>query len=438
MRELPKVVITGRMNVGKSTLFNRLSTNVKSLTMDYEGVTRDFVTDVVCWQDVCFELIDSGGISLKKAEDPLAERVRTIALRLLEDASIILFVVDGTIGISTRDRELAKFLHKLGKPVLLVVNKIDSQRAQEMQYEFEQFGFKQPYFISAQHGQGIAELLDGILEMLPKKLLEAKEEEEPKLTVTLLGKPNVGKSSLLNTLLERERVLVTDMPGTTREAISAQIRFYQENITITDTPGIRRKRAVEEPLEKLMVKSALRAVKNSDIILLLIDGSEGYISDQELKLAFYAFQEGKAFILLINKEDLMDEQMHEALKDQMSRYKHLFDNIPQLYISCKTKKNVGKILPLINEVWQRYNQSFSVDELTTFFKDALHKTPLYHTGQLLKVKQVKQIRTAPPTLLMRVNHPQWFGESQLSFFENRMRKKYELKGIPIIFVVRKS
>ena len=436
-RKLPKVVIIGRMNVGKSTLFNRLSEDVKSLTLDYEGVTRDFVTDVVCWQDVCFELIDSGGISLKKADDPLTEQVRQIALQLLEDAAAILFVVDGTVGITNQDRELATFLHKLGKSVLLVINKIDSKRAQELQFEFQKFAFKPTYAISAQHGQGIAELLDGLLQVLPKKLPEAVEEKS-RLSITLLGKPNVGKSSLMNTLLEQKRVLVAELPGTTREAITDQIRFYKETITITDTPGIRRKRSVEEPLEKLMVKSAFQAVKHSDIILLLVDGSEGTISDQELKLAFYTFEQGKAFILLINKVDLMDEQMHADLENKMSRYRHLFDHIPLLFISCKTQKNVGKVLPLITQVWQRYNHRFSDDELTTFFKDALHRTPLYHTGELLTVWQVKQIRTAPPTLLLRVNRPQWFGQSQLAFFENRMRKQYDLKGVPVAFVVRKS
>lgn len=178
MHKLPKVVIVGRTNVGKSTLFNRLSVNVKSLTLDYEGVTRDFVSDVVCWQDVCFTLIDSGGISLKKFEDPLAEHVRHIALSLLNDADCIIFVCDGMVGITAQDQEIARFLHKVGKPVVLVINKIDSHIAQERQYQFKQLGFKETYPLSAQHGTGIAELLEGVLHSLPKKLQEEKKKNQ--------------------------------------------------------------------------------------------------------------------------------------------------------------------------------------------------------------------------------------------------------------------
>ncbi len=436
MRKLPKVVIVGRTNVGKSTLFNRLSVEVKSLTLDYEGVTRDFVSDVVCWQDVCFRLIDSGGISLKKFEDSLAEHVRHIALGLLEDADSIIFVCDGTVGITSQDQEIARFLHKLGKPVLLVINKIDTQIAQERQYQFPQLGFKEMYPISAQHGTGIAELLDGLLSSLPKKLSEEKEEE-PQFSMVLVGKPNVGKSSLMNELLERERVLVTPEAGTTREAITEHIRFYQETIKIIDTPGIRRKRSVEEPLEKLMVKSAFRAVEHAHIVLLLIDGSQGVLSDQELKLAFYAFEQGKALILLINKSDLMDEKTQADLEDQFKRYQHLVGKIPQLFISCKTKKNIGRIMPLISTVWQRYNQTFPDDELTALFKEALRRTPLYHKGELLRLRSVRQVTRAPITLLIRSNRPVWFGKSQLAFFENKLRAQYDLIGVPVLFVVRK-
>lgn len=432
---MPKVVIVGRTNVGKSTLFNRLSVDVKSITLDYEGVTRDFVSDVVCWQNVCFTLIDSGGISLKKAEDSLAEKVRNVALDLVGDADLVLFVCDGLVGITLQDQDLAGYLHKIGKPVVLVINKVDSQRAQELQYQFQQLGFKETVAVSAQHGTGIAELLDALLRSLPKKLSEVKEEK-PRFSMVLIGKPNVGKSSLMNELLERERVLVTDQPGTTREAITEPIRFYQETISVTDTPGIRRKRTIEEPLEKLMVKSAFNAVDHSSIVLLLIDGASGVMSDQELKLTFYALSEGKALIMLINKSDLMDQSMRTQLEDNFEQYSYVLSKIPHLYISCKTKKNIGKIMPLVSTVWQTYNQVFSDEELTMLLKGALQKTPLFHKGEALYVKNVRQVSTAPITLLLRVNKPLWFGQSQLAFFENILRAHYNLLGVPVIFVVR--
>lgn len=437
MQKLSKVVVVGRTNVGKSTLFNRLAENVKSLTLDYEGVTRDFLTDTVNWNGVNFELVDSGGISLQKKQDFLDEHVRRIALDLVQQADLIMFVVDAQAGLLAEDRQLATYLHKTEKPVVLVVNKIDVRGAQETMYEFEQLGFKSTVYISAQHGTSIVDLLELLIARLPKKVTQAAEEE-PKLVVTLLGKPNVGKSSLMNSLLNKDRMLVTDIPGTTREAVTEAIKFYQETILLTDTPGIRRKRSVEEPLEKMMVKSAFRAIDRSNVILLLIDGSSRTLADQELKLAFYTLEQGKALILLINKVDLVDQDDRALLEDQFSIYNHLFKKIPHLYISCKTRKNVGSILPLITEVWQRYTQKISDQEITTLFKNALEKTPLHHKTEPLILYQASQVSTGPITILLKVNQPQWFGESQLAFFENKLRSTYNLIGVPVVFVVRKK
>lgn len=437
MLKLPKVIIVGRTNVGKSTLFNRLSEGVKSLVMNYEGVTRDFIKDTVCWQDICFSLIDSGGISLKKSQDPIAEKVRQLGLNLLKDADVIFFVTDGTAGLTNEDRDIATMLHKLNKKVIVAVNKIDTQRAQENLYEFNQLGIADIVSMSAQHGTGISDLLDALIAALPK-MAQIKEKEEPTLSVVFIGKPNVGKSSLMNILLEQERVLVSEQAGTTREAITEPIKFYQETFSLTDTPGIRRKRKVDEPLEKLMVKTAFSAIGNADIVLLLIDGSEGRLSDQELKLAFYTFEQGKALIILINKEDLIDEYNRKTIEEEFDYYRHLFKKIPHLFISCKSNKNIGKILPLINKVWERYNQTLSDEQLSTIFQDALHRTPLYKSGNLLRVKKVRQIGKAPITLLLKVNLPKWFGPSQLAFFENVMRSHLDLVGVPIIFVIKKA
>ena len=250
---MPMVAIVGRTNVGKSTLFNRLSESVKSMTLDYEGVTRDVITDVVSWRDTTFELADTGGISLRKiVDDPIAEVARTRALEVVKNSALVLFVCDGTVGITQEDRELAKMLHKLKKSVVLVINKIDTSIAKAQMYEFERLGFTPLITISAQHGIGISDLFEAILENLPEHALQ-EEEEEPACKVVILGKPNVGKSSLMNLILKKERSIVADMPGTTREPIQELVRFYQESIQLTDTPGIRRKRGVTEPIEKLMV-----------------------------------------------------------------------------------------------------------------------------------------------------------------------------------------
>ena len=438
MKELASVVIVGRTNVGKSSLFNRLATSVKSLTYDYEGITRDFLRDTVCWQGVCFDLIDTGGISFKKSEDTLMEQTRKVALNMLEAADLLIFVVDGSVGVLAEDREIARMLHKTGKPVILVVNKIDVKLAQENIFEFERLGFGQPQAVSCQHATGIGDLLEITVAKLPIKV-ETVVETKPKCKVVLLGKPNVGKSSLLNLLLQEERAIVSQVPGTTREALTGRIAFHQEDIQVTDTPGIRKKRAVNEPVESLMVKSSLRALEDADIVLLLVDSSEGQLSDQELKLAFYAFSElHKSLIILFNKQDLVDESLKKYLDYQLAPYKQLMEKVERLDISCKTGKNIGKIIPLVSEVWQRSTQQLTAADLTILFQEALTRKPLYHKTQLLKVFRVRQVKEAPITLLMIVNMPVWFGTSQLSFFDNIMRKTYSLKGVAVKFITRTS
>ena len=223
----------------------------------------------------------------------------------------------------------------------------------------------------------------------------------------------------------------------TRKALSENIVFHQEDIQVTDTPGIRKKRAVDEPIEKLMVKSSLRALEGADIVLLLVDSSEGQLSDQELKLAFYAFSElNKALIILFNKQDLVDESLKKYLDYQLAPYAHLMDKVERLDISCKSGKNIGKIVPLVTEVYKRYTQQLSASELTVLLQEALTRRPLYHKTQLLKLFRARQVKEAPITLLLIVNVPVWFGPSQLGFFDKVLRKHYELKGVPIKYIPR--
>jgi GTPase len=431
-----RVVIVGRMNVGKSSLFNRLSTSVKSLAFDYAGVTRDFIRDTVCWQNSCFELLDTGGVSLKKSADAITEKVRQQALELIKEADIVVFVVDGASGPIADDHDIATLIHKMGKETILVVNKMDVGAAKEQVFVFDRLGFKTVVPVSCQQGTGIGDLLDAIVAAIPH-FKGGIEEQKAEFNVALLGKPNVGKSSLLNALLQRERSMVFNEPGTTREAISERISFHQEDIMLTDTPGIRRKRSIDEPLEGLMVKSALHAVKNADVVLLLVDASQGGLSDQELKLAFYVFTElHKALIILFNKSDLTDEEIKDEREMVSSVYKYFLKKIEQLDISCLTGKNVGKIIPLVHKVWQRHSQKFSASELTLICQEALHRKPLYHQSELLKVFRVRQVKAAPISLLMIVNQPTWFGPSQLGYFDTILRRNYDLKSVPLVFMPR--
>jgi len=435
MSNLPKVAIVGRMNVGKSTLFNRLSTDVKSMTFDYPGVTRDFISDVVSWQGVSFELLDTGGIEFKKTSDSLQVEVQRKVLELLSHVDLLLFVVDARVGVTNEDREVLKYIHTLRKPFFVIVNKVDSSLAEEQLYEFYQLGSSKLFSVSAIHAKGIGEVLEAIIEQIGMNRT-ILIEEEPMCKVVLLGKPNVGKSSILNSLLKYERSLVSDIPGTTREAISAPINFHKQVIELVDTAGVRRKRGVSEELEQLMVKSSLDAVKSADLILLVVDISQGLLADQELKLIFYALEQKKAVILLLNKIDLLTKELQEDFERHKVEYEFLYKKIEILKLSCKTGEHVGKILPLVHTVWERYNTDFPQDELSNLFKSALINKPLYHSTELIRLYKVKQVKTKPPTIVLIVNNALWLGEAQLGFFENLLRKKYTLKGVPITILPR--
>lgn len=434
-KKLHKVVVVGRANVGKSTLFNKLSTDIKSITLDYVGVTRDFIKDVVSWNGRSFELIDTGGIQLTKSEDPLTEKVRLKALELLEQATIVLFVCDGSIGVMPEDRSIAKVIHKTGKSTFLLINKCDVKKTQENLQEFQRLGFKETLAISAQHSIGTGDLLNMVIDQLPPDTTQS--EITPKFKVVFLGKPNVGKSSLMNLLMKQERSLVYDAPGTTREAISDTIVFYQETIQVTDTAGVRRSRSVEEDIEELMVKSSLQAVRDADIVLLMTDAHEGRISHQELKLASFVFETGKAMIIVRNKQDLLTDDIREDWKSDEDLYDFIIKKVETITISCKTGHHIGKLLPLIETVWERYQTHISMSEITQLFKGALEKTPLMRNEQRLKVFSAKQVATNPPTIRLNVNEPKWFETSQLGFFENLLRKKYNLKGVPVKFLLRR-
>lgn len=435
MNKLPIVAIVGRMNVGKSTLFNRLSTSVKAITLDYAGVTRDVVKDTVTWQNRSFELIDTGGISFRRSEDKLLEKIREKSLQAVEQADVVVFVGDGVVGIVPEDREIARHLQKLGKHVIIVVNKADTNEAKSHTHEFLALGFKHIVSISAQHGMGIHDVLDAILKDLP--VTGKQVDEQAAYRVMLLGRPNVGKSSLMNALTKQERSIVSDEPGTTREALAERIAFCQEHLELIDTPGVRRKKSVDQGLESLMVQSSLQTLKQSDIIVLLIDMSQGSLVDQELKLGFYAFADHyKALILLINKEDLATPELTQELDRVLDYYKHFINKIPVLHISCKTGKNVGKVLPLIKKVWDRYRQTLPDAEINRLLVSNLQRKPLMHKCEKLQLQRARQLANAPLTIGLEVNKPDWFGPSQLGFFENLLRKEYDLVGVPIKFIVR--
>ncbi len=432
------VIIVGRTNVGKSTLFNRLSSTVSSLVLDQEGVTRDFVRETVSWQGASFELIDTGGFSIQLSNDPIQKLVVERVSHMMKEANLALLVVDGSIGVLPEDKKVAQALRAYKIPTIVVVNKYDVKSAQEYVHEFRQLGSESYILISAAHGTGIADLLEKIVQLIPKKNEQLEDlASEPVCKVAIIGKPNVGKSSLLNALLKKDRAIVTDIAGTTREPLAERIQFYKESFEIIDTPGVRRKASVNEQLEEMMVKSTMGALKDANVILYVIDGAVGTITDQEFKLLFYAFdQHNKAVIVLYNKQDLVQEEALMARERVTDEYKFFFKKLESLSLSCVSGKNVGKVMPLVEKVWKRYSQTLPDHELTMLCKDALAKKPLFNQQQELRLYGVKQVKTAPITLVFQVNQAHLFGTSQLAFFEGILRAHYDLKSVPLVLIPR--
>ena len=446
IKKRPKVLLVGRTNVGKSTIFNRILGKTASIVFDQEGVTRDYISEEITWDDKTFNLIDTGGLSFSKktthdADTKLfQEYIQENVLKILEEAAVILFVCDGKNGLTAEDEQVAKVLHKLKNiPIILLVNKADNVNLfQEHAHVFNRLGFSKKIEVSALHGTGINTMLDEVVFLLGTTGIPTQEIAEPEFKVAIVGRPNVGKSSLMNLLTKQDRSIVSDIPGTTREAVSEKIVFDSNVIQLTDTAGVRRQSRVNEDLETLMVKSSLSTMRTADLIILVIDASEGKINDQELKLLFYAIEQHKPALILFNKADLLavDDYAQQLLKKSIDEYTFVLKKFQTLSISCLTKKNIGRILAAIYELAQRCAQQFDPIELDELVTQAFQKKPMYHKRMQIKLMRVKQISGTVPTFILYSNYPQWFETSQLGFVENILRKAYDLRGCPIKFFPR--
>lgn len=436
VQSFPKILLVGRTNVGKSTLFNRLIQEKKSIVFEREGVTRDYIQETITWNDKTFDLIDTGGLVFGRHVDDIQKKVQEKVMPLLSQAALILFVCDAKNGLVEEDTIIARTIHKTKRPVIILLNKADNQhKLEENRPDFYQLGFDEMIPTSAIHGIGIGTLLNRIIEHVGEPLEIGIER--PHYKVVIVGKPNAGKSSLMNILINQERSIVSDIAGTTREAIESNIYYCSDLIQMVDTAGVRKKRNVTDELETLMVKSSMEAVRTADIVLMMIDGSQGQISDQELKLLFYAFEQKKIVLILFNKTDLLDEYTRETLEQSMEEYHFILKKIPQLWISCLTKRNVNKILDEIRILWDRCKQEFNSTEVNEIVQNELVHKPLYHSRIALRVFKIRVIKGTIPTFVLHVNHPAWFGESELGCIENILRKHFDLRGCPIQFSVRK-
>lgn len=429
----PLVAIVGRPNVGKSTFFNRIVGQRISIVEDTPGVTRDRLYADAEWCGHSFTLIDTGGLEIK-SEDVMWSHIRAQAQIAVETADVIVFMLDGKTGLTHEDYEVAAYLRKSRKPILLVVNKLDNNE-QHLLYDFYELGLGEPIGISAGQAKGLGDVLDEIVKLTGKYETEEKEEA---LKIAVVGKPNAGKSSLVNKLLGYDRVIVSDIAGTTRDAIDTRIKIGDKEYILIDTAGIRRKRSVEEDLEQYSVMRSLGAVRRADVCLIVIDSSEE-LSEQDVKIAGYVHEQGKPSVVVMNKWDVVEkdtytiEKYNRKLKEELK----FMDYFIPTYVSAKTGKRVDNLIKLTERAYENASRRISTGLLNDVLREAiLTNEPPSKNGKRLKIYYVTEVSANPPTFVIFVNDDTLMHFSYRRYLENALRRSFDFEGTPIRLIIR--
>lgn len=429
----PLVAIVGRPNVGKSTFFNRIVGQRISIVEDTPGVTRDRLYADAEWCGHSFTLIDTGGLEIK-SEDVMWSHIRAQAQIAVETADVIVFMLDGKTGLTHEDYEVAAYLRKSRKPILLVVNKLDNNE-QHLLYDFYELGLGEPIGISAGQAKGLGDVLDEIVKLTGKYETEEKEEA---LKIAVVGKPNAGKSSLVNKLLGYDRVIVSDIAGTTRDAIDTRIKIGDKEYVLIDTAGIRRKRSVEEDLEQYSVMRSLGAVRRADVCLIVIDSSEE-LSEQDVKIAGYVHEQGKPSVVVMNKWDVVEkdtytiEKYNRKLKEELK----FMDYFIPTYVSAKTGKRVDNLIKLAERAYENASRRISTGLLNDVLREAiLTNEPPSKNGKRLKIYYVTEVSSNPPTFVIFVNDDTLMHFSYRRYLENALRRSFDFEGTPIRLIIR--
>ncbi|MGM0854464.1 MAG: ribosome biogenesis GTPase Der [Bacillota bacterium] len=430
----PVVAIVGRPNVGKSTIFNRIVGERISIVEDVPGVTRDRIYSSAEWLTHEFNIIDTGGIEL--GNEPFLDQIRQQAEIAIDEADVIVFLTNGREGVTAADEIVAKILYRSKKPVVLGINKIDNPEMREMIYDFYSLGFGEPYPISGSHGLGLGDLLDEVVKNFKQE--EEEDYAEDVIKFSLIGRPNVGKSSLVNALLGEERVIVSNVAGTTRDAIDSSYTYDGQDYVIIDTAGMRKKGKVYETTEKYSVLRALRAIERSDVVLSVIDGEEGII-EQDKKIAGYAHDAGRAIVIVVNKWDAVDKDektMNKWEKNIRDHFQFL-DYAPIVFLSAKTKKRIHTLLPIINLASENHALRVQSSVLNEVVMDAVAMNPTpTDNGKRLRIYYATQVAVKPPTFVVFVNDPELMHFSYERFLENRIRDAFGFEGTPIRIIAR--
>ncbi|MBQ9124349.1 MAG: ribosome biogenesis GTPase Der [Acholeplasmatales bacterium] len=431
---LPKVAIVGRPNVGKSTLFNRIIGERLSITDDQPGVTRDRIYAKSSWLNKEFSIIDTGGIELGDA--PFLTEIKAQAEIAMEEADVIVFVVDCRSGLTDDDNYIAKLLYKTNKPVLLAVNKVDDQKFKDNIYEFYSLGFGDPIPVSSSHGIGTGNLLDAIIEHFPTRIDTVKDES---IKFCLIGRPNVGKSSLTNTLLNDNRVIVSPISGTTRDTIDTRFKSNGKEYVVVDTAGLRKRGKIYENVEKYSVIRSVDAIGRSDVVVLVLDASTGMI-EQDLHVGQYVQEYKKPCIIVVNKWDLVEKDsktMQKWTDDIRANYKFL-DFAPIVFLSAKENKRVHTLFPAIEQAYNAYHRRIQTSVLNDVINDATAMfPPSEFNGGKIKFYYVSQVGTEPPTFALFVNEPKYLHFSYQRYLENQIRKNFDFFATPIKLEFRK-
>ena len=431
----PIVAIVGRPNVGKSTLFNRIAEKRVSIVDDTPGVTRDRIYADAEWTGHQFALVDTGGIDFSET-DALLPAMRNQAKLAMEEADVILFVVDGKVGITDVDHQIVLMLRTTKKPVVLAVNKVDSMKGIPDSYEFYGLGLGEPIAVSAAIAMNLGDLLDAIVKDLPEEVEVADEPDT--IRVAVVGRPNVGKSSLVNALLGEERLVVSNIPGTTRDAVDTY--FKQDGITFVfvDTAGMRRRGKIDAALERYSVIRSLRAIDRADVVLMLIDAAEG-VSEQDKKIAGYVHESGRASVLVVNKWDLIEKDGKTSLRytETLRHELGFMQYSPVVYLSALTKQRVTRIPEVVKYVAEQHAMRISTSVLNQVVRDAVGiNPPPSDRGRKLKVYFATQASVKPPTIVFFVNDPDLMHFSYLRFLENKLREAFGFEGTPLKLFVR--
>ncbi|MCL7745895.1 MULTISPECIES: ribosome biogenesis GTPase Der [Halalkalibacter] len=432
----PVVAIVGRPNVGKSTIFNRIVGERVAIVEDMPGVTRDRIYSKGEWLNREFNLIDTGGIEL--GDEPLLVQMRAQAELAIKEADVIIFIVNGREGITGADQEVAKLLFRSDKPVVLGVNKIDNPDMQEELYEFYSLGMDTPYPISGSHGLGLGDLLDQVIKHFPDE--EEDPYDEDTIRISLIGRPNVGKSSIVNAMLGEERVIVSNIPGTTRDAIDTPFTQDDQDYVLIDTAGMRKRGKVYEATEKYSVLRSLKAIERSNVVLVVINAEEGLI-EQDKKIAGYAHEAGRAVIIVVNKWDAVakDDKTMKNFETKLREELLFLTYAPILFVSAKTKQRLHTVLPMVKKVSENHHLRVPTNVLNDMIMDAVAMNPTpTDKGKRLKINYVTQVAVEPPTFVFFVNEPELMHFSYERFLENRLRATFNFEGTPIKIFARKK